>query len=200
MKKLDVIFYRNNNDKFRLGQLAQKKSKIFFEYDPNFWIKPFQLSPFKLSAEEKFHEHKDTDFGPIFGLFDDSLPDGWGLLLMDKFLKQKGFALSEISVLDRLSFLGTNTMGVLTYQPVYDNHFNDNSVFDLNTLSKQANQILSGNCNDVFPTLMRAGSSPGGARPKVVDAVDAVDKVDTVDKVDAVDAVDKVDKVDSIIF
>jgi hypothetical protein len=51
-------------------------------------------------------EHRDSACGPIFGLFDDSLPDGWGLLLMDRFFQQRGSALAEVSVLDRLAYLG----------------------------------------------------------------------------------------------
>jgi serine/threonine-protein kinase HipA len=60
----------------------------------------------KLPPEPGLHQHRDLDFGPIFGLFDDSLPDGWGLLLMDRFFKQRGNALAEVSVLDRLAYLG----------------------------------------------------------------------------------------------
>jgi serine/threonine-protein kinase HipA len=37
-------------------------------------------------------------------LFDDSLPDGWGLLLMDRFLRKQGVDTDRLSVLDRLAF------------------------------------------------------------------------------------------------
>ena len=53
-----------------------------------------------------------SSFG-VFGLFDDSLPDGWGLLLMDRFFQQRGSALAEVSVLDRLAYLGTHPYAFL---------------------------------------------------------------------------------------
>jgi serine/threonine-protein kinase HipA len=75
------------------------------------------LSPFKLPPQLGLIEHRDRDFGPLFGLFDDSLPDGWGLLLMDRYFARQGTALTEISVLDRWAYLGARTMGALTYHP-----------------------------------------------------------------------------------
>ena len=45
------------------------------------------------SSKPGLHEHRDLDFGPIFGLFEDSLPDGWGLLLMDRAFQKQGLNL-----------------------------------------------------------------------------------------------------------
>jgi len=41
-------------------------------------------------------------------------------------------------------------------------------VFDLHDLARQSQAILSGPAADVLPQLLRAGGSPGGARPKVL--------------------------------
>ncbi|MBF0452542.1 MAG: type II toxin-antitoxin system HipA family toxin [Candidatus Magnetomorum sp.] len=168
MKKLDVFFQRDKWDKFIVGQLALNNNRIFFEYDTNFMLKPLYLSPFKLPPEIRFHEHKDRAFGPNFGLFDDSLPDGWGLLLMDRFLTNKGFTTSEISVLDRLAFLGSSTMGSLIYEPPFERQTVDHSICDIHSLAKQSQKIFSGTSNEVIPQLMRAGGSPGGAWPKIL--------------------------------
>ncbi|MCD4675902.1 MAG: type II toxin-antitoxin system HipA family toxin [Desulfobacula sp.] len=168
MKKLNVFLYRNKNNKRLIGTLAQSKGKIYFEYDQAFIGDPLWLSPFKLPPDQKIHEHKDLDFGPIFGLFDDSLPDGWGLLLMDQFLRKRGVEPAGISVLDRLSFVGQSTMGALTYEPAMDFEENDSQLIDIHELSKQSQEILSGKTDTVLPQLMRIGGSAGGARPKIL--------------------------------
>ncbi len=168
MKKLNVLFRRKSGDEVPVGQLAERDGRIYFEYDPGFLARPLPLSPFKLPPEPGLHEHKDRDFGPIFGLFDDSLPDGWGLLLMDRYMRKMGIAVEGISVLDRLSFLGSDTMGALIYRPAMDREMGKRSIFDLHDLFRQSRRVFSGESDLVLPELMRAGGSPGGARPKVL--------------------------------
>ena len=167
MKELNVFFYPTKNDKFIAGKLAQFQNKIYFEYDPSFLVNPLWLSPYKLPPEPGLYEHKETQFGPVFGLFDDSLPDGWGLLLMDRFLGKQGIDVGRLSVLDRLAFLGKSTMGALTYEPAVKHEKND-KIISIQFLAEQSRQILEGHSIDVLPLLMRTGGSPAGARPKVL--------------------------------
>ncbi len=154
-----------------MGQLAEEKHRIYFEYDQDFLSKDLWLSPYKLPLNPHLFEHEDRDFGPLFGLFDDSLPDGWGLLLMDRFFRKRGYDIDTLSVLDRLSFLGENTMGALIYRPSLNLKTNDSSPFDLHNLSVESGRQLSGDADDVLPQLINAGGSPGGARPKVLAGV-----------------------------
>ncbi len=167
MKKLNVFLHRENDDRLLVGQLGESEHRIFFEYDPAFLADPLWLSPFKLPPEPGLHEHRDLGFGPLFGLFDDSLPDGWGLLLMDRFFRKNGIDPARISPLDRLAYLGSDTMGALTYQPAMPKE-QDNSLLDLSLLARESQNILTGKTETVLPQLMRAGGSPGGARPKVL--------------------------------
>lgn len=99
------------------------------------------LSPFKLPPESGLHEHKDHSFGPLWGLFDDSLPDGWGLMLMDRFFANKGVRPEQLSVLDRLAFLGNDTMGALVYHPAAA-HDKSDTLFDLHELAEHSRQIM----------------------------------------------------------
>ena len=152
----------------RVGQLAEAEHRIYFEYDAAFLQAPLWLSPFKLPPEPGLHEHRDRAFGPLFGLFDDSLPDGWGLLLMDRHFTRQGVALETISPLDRLAYLGERTMGALTYHPPAQKENLDHQMLDLHDLSREAHQVLAGKSDRILPQLLRAGGSPGGARPKVL--------------------------------
>jgi serine/threonine-protein kinase HipA len=173
VKKLEVRLTHQPGQERIVGQLAETGSRpagarVVFEYDPAFLRDPLWLSPFKLPPQPGLIEHRDHAFGPIFGLFDDSLPDGWGLLLMDRFFQQIGTALPEVSVLDRLAYLGTRTMGALTYHPPADPGDHQARILDLHEMARASQQVLEGTAGEVLPQLLRAGGSPGGARPKVL--------------------------------
>ena len=171
MKKLNVILRRGPEQRVLVGQLADTDGRIFFEYDPDFLQNPLWLSPFKLPPEPGLWEHTDRAFGPIFGLFDDSLPDGWGLLLMDRAFRKAGLDPKKVSILDRLAFLGADTMGALVYEPAAERADASDQAFDLYQLAAESSQLLAGNIETVLPLLQRAGGSPGGARPKVLAGV-----------------------------
>ncbi|HZK79428.1 MAG TPA: type II toxin-antitoxin system HipA family toxin, partial [Humisphaera sp.] len=138
-----------------------------FEYDASFIERELPLSPFKLPLRAGMIEHADVSFGRLPGLFDDSLPDGWGLLLMDRMFRRRGLDPVAVSPLERLSYLGVRTMGALTYHPPEDVK-PDNALIDLHKMGENARQIYSGQAVEILPELMRAGGSPGGARPKAL--------------------------------
>lgn len=168
MRKLEVRLTRRPGDERVVGQLAEAGRRVYFEYDAAFLRDPLWLSPFKLPPQPDLLEHRDLAFGPIFGLFDDSLPDGWGLLLMDRFFEQQGSVLAQVSVLDRLAYLGTRTMGALTYHPPAHPADQRARSLDLQEMARASRQVLQGTAREVLPELLRAGGSPAGARPKVL--------------------------------
>jgi serine/threonine-protein kinase HipA len=168
MKKLDAHFTRCPRDSIRVGTLAEERGRIYFEYDTQFLATGLNLSPIRLPREPGLQEHTNREFGPLPGLFDDSLPDGWGLLLMNRHFRRLGLNLAEVSPLDRLAWLGSRTMGALTYHPAAERNEGDTTPFDLHKLASASLEIFSGEAVDVLPQLLRAGGSPGGARPKVL--------------------------------
>jgi serine/threonine-protein kinase HipA len=173
MRKLEVRLVQEPGRERVVGWLAEAgprpaSRQIYFEYDPAFLRDPLWLSPFKLPPQPGLVEHRDHAFGPLFGLFDDSLPDGWGLLLMDRFFEQQGLPLAEVSVLDRLAYLGTRTMGALTYHPPAKPEGREVRRLDLHAMARASQEVIQGSAKEVLPQLLRAGGSPGGARPKVL--------------------------------
>ena len=168
MKKLDVCLTGAPGEKQLVGQLAESDRRVYFEYASSFLEAPLWLSPFKLPPQPGLHEHRDRQFGPLFGLFDDSLPDGWGLLLMDRHFSRLEIDPAAVSPLDRLAYLGDRTMGALTYHPPLHEEDLDHQVLDLHDMAQAAYTVLSGSSGDVLPQLLRTGGSPGGARPKVL--------------------------------
>ncbi len=167
MQELEVHFSFHPERSTQIGTIAEQNHRIFFEYTPEWISRGLELSPFNLPLRPGLQQHENREFGPIFGLFDDSLPDGWGLLLMDRYFRKMGLDPTAISILDRLAYLGECTMGALTYQPAtsYDS---TTAPFNLHALADHSKEILAGRSNEILPQLQRAGGSPGGARPKVL--------------------------------
>ncbi len=167
MKRLSVRLRWDPTRELGVGTLAEaERGRVVFEYDEQLLRTGIELSPWKLRAQPGLIEHTERGFGPLFGVFDDSLPDGWGLLLMDRWFRKRGVDPASLSTLDRLLYLGTRTMGALTYHPPAE-PAEPALPLDLLALSEQAERLL-GSDDDVLPELRRAGGSPGGARPKVV--------------------------------
>jgi serine/threonine-protein kinase HipA len=167
VKKLTVQLRWSPTQVLAAGQLAEEDRRIYFEYDPEFLARNLQLSPFKWPLRPGLIEHVDPSFGPLPGWIDDSLPDGWGRLLMDRLFRKRGLDPATVSPLDRLSYLGTRTMGALTYHPPAESEHNQ-ELLDLHEIGKNAQEIYSCEAVEVLPQLMRAGGSPGGARPKAL--------------------------------
>jgi serine/threonine-protein kinase HipA len=167
MRKLDVRL-QLGGEPVTVGTLAERERRIFFEYAEGFLRSGLQISPIHLPLRAGLHEGPPTPFSGLPGVFADSLPDGWGLLLMDRAFRQRGVSRETVTSLDRLAFLGTRAMGALTYHPPADAEESFGAAVELDEMAEQAERLLAGSAEEVLPELLRAGGSPGGARPKVV--------------------------------
>jgi serine/threonine-protein kinase HipA len=105
------VGYIKGNEKIKMGRLAMKDRKIYFEYDPSFLELKLSLSPFKLPLKPGVIVSDDPLFEGLFGIFNDSLPDGWGRLLLDRKLMQMGINPASLTPLDRLSYVGHRGLG-----------------------------------------------------------------------------------------
>ena len=104
----------------RVGKIALAPERhCLFEYDPE-WVRTgFSISPFYLPLKSGVFIARDEPFDGLFGVFNDSLPDGWGRLLIDRWLASQGISPATLTILDRLCLVGSNGMGALTYSPDY---------------------------------------------------------------------------------
>jgi serine/threonine-protein kinase HipA len=167
VRKLTVRLRWSPTSSMNVGQLAEVDRRIYFEYDSDFQSHNLRISPYTLPLRRGLIEHVDRAFGPLPGVIDDSLPDGWGSLLIDRLFRRRGLDPASVSPLERLSYLGTRTMGALTYHPPQEVE-RDERLLDLHEIGKNAQEVYSGKTVEVLSQLMRAGGSPGGARPKIV--------------------------------
>ena len=74
-----------------VGTLAAMPDKrIAFQYSRQWLQEGFALNPLSLPLKDKVYIPGYEPFGGLFGVFADSLPDGWGRLLVDRFLSRGG--------------------------------------------------------------------------------------------------------------
>lgn len=153
-----------------VGLLYENAGRVFFEYSPDFLQSGIALSPFKLPLKPGVFEDEKRTFDGLFGLFNDSLPDGWGCLLLDRKLRKRGLSYDSITPISRLSMIGRNPMGALEYEPA-DEAAEEVGNVELDSLSGEVDKILAGNDSDVLDELLKLNGSSGGARPKIVSYV-----------------------------
>ncbi len=175
-------------ERLRVGRLASLERRILFEYDPAFVTAGIEISPFELPLKPGVTEARRDLFDGIFGVFADSLPDGWGRLLLDRAVERRGIARGQLGPLDRLAFVGRNGMGALSYEPDHSGEFagegqdgkKQNKILgrrrksdaengiSLDRIAEESRTVLAGNSEEVFDELLRLNGSSGGARPKIV--------------------------------
>ncbi len=150
-----------------VGLLDERNGEIYFEYDATFRTSGLELSPFKLPLRSGvFHDERKT-FDGLFGLFNDSLPDGWGCLLLDRKLRRRGLSYDAVTPLARLALIGRNPMGALEYEPS-DSEAESIGTLSLDSLAGEVDRILAGDEVSDLDNLLSLNGSSGGARPKIV--------------------------------
>lgn len=164
VEKLKVLFRGQ-----RVGSLSLTPDNRLnvFEYDKSWLVNGFSISPLELPLKSGVFIAKPQPFHGDFGIFEDSLPDGYGRYLLHKALLRKGINDSDLSSLDRLAIVGDNGMGALTYAPAI-NLEQEKTVSDFDRLQQMALEVLKEQQdNDAGLLLYNSGNS-GGARPKAV--------------------------------
>lgn len=154
-----------------VGTLAHSDDGMAFQYSPDWLASGFSLSPFSLPAERRVFTPQIRAFDGLFGVFADSLPDGWGRLLLDRLLRRLGEDPEKLSALDRLAIVGTNGMGALEYRPVWDMPAGS-ELRDYDLLAQECRKIFHDEYSADLDRLFHLGGSSGGARPKVLVDID----------------------------
>ena len=138
-----------------------------FEYDADWLQSGFSISPFYLPLKSGLIMAKRDPFAGNFGVFDDSLPDGWGNLLLDRYLQEKGINPDKLNILERLSLIGSTGRGALEYRPDKSIATSD-EFLNFDRLAQEVEKILeSKESEGSVDLLYKYGGSSGGARPKV---------------------------------
>ena len=170
MKILSVYYHGGSTDKIKLGDLSFYDRRGQFEYSEEALASNIQLSPYHLGLKSGLISGPEGPFNGLHGLFNDSLPDGWGLYMMDKAFRKNMVDLSTITPIDRLAFIGDRAMGALSFQPDEGQKYLTISKgeVDIDRLAEESINIYMGELDSVVDQLADVGSPSGGARPKAL--------------------------------
>jgi len=172
---LTVYYAPEQGRRRRVGRLASKGRRILFEYDPAFLASGLELSPFKLRLKRGVLRGEPDKFDGLMGVFEDSLPDGWGRRLLDRRIAQEGLMPEDLGPLDRLAWVGARSMGALVYEPELGGQ--TPTVIQLRKVAEETQRVLHDVEGPDLDRLLMLGGSPQGARPKALVQIGADPKV-----------------------
>lgn len=168
------VYYEGWGERWQWGTLVSTtaltgRPQVVFEYSNDARQRGLELSSYKLPLEgpqlrRNFPPHQLDLPGPVY----DSLPDGWGMLLMDRMFRRRGLTTARIGPLERLAYIGSNAMGAMTFEPVAPEGQEPAVHIPLEQLAAEVQDVLHGEGGEFLQTLLLVGGSPQGARPKAL--------------------------------
>ncbi len=166
MRKL-LVRYCGWGENWPLGWLADDGSLLLFEYSEEALRTNLELSPIRMPLRSQAYGDFPAFLSRLPGFIADSLPDGWGLMLMDRYVRRKGREPATLSPLDRLAIVGTRGLGALTYEPAEDLELTRADI-SLLEIAQEVDKVSTGADGEVLEQLLVMGGSPHGARPKAL--------------------------------
>lgn len=173
VNKVDV-WYEGWGDRWLWGSLVSStaltgRPVILFEYSEEAIRRGLELASLTLPLKgprlrRDFPVHQMGLPGPVY----DALPDGWGMLLMDRLFRQRGLNAARIGPLERLTWIGNNAMGAMSFEPSQAEAAGPVEDIALAQLSAEVQDVLEGEGGAFLQRLLQMGGSPQGARPKAL--------------------------------
>lgn len=163
-----LTVYLEAGERLKVGRLAARDRRILLEYDPAFIASGIQISPLFLPLKAGVATGDPAIFDGLFGVFNDSLPDGWGRLLLDLAVEKYGIHRGQLTPLDRLAHVGPHGMGALVYEPDQTGNNEATIAVQLDRIAAESATVLAGEQDDVVEKLFKLNGASSGARPKVV--------------------------------
>lgn len=159
-----------------------------FEYDRAWLREGFSISPLQLPLKAGLFSAPWQPFNGNFGIFEDSLPGGYGEHLLRKVLRRgssesreqsklaffaemkergrrQGIDYGSLTPVQRLSIVGSSGMGALCYVP--ESKIGERlSSLTLDEMQTLALEVLSARTNEGSDLLLAGSGNSGGVRPK----------------------------------
>lgn len=159
----------------KIGNLLLKDGIVYFEYDKNFKTSGLEISPLKLPLSQSgvYTNNDERYFESLAGVFHDTLPDKFGTKVIERYFESKNIPPHQLSVLQKLMFVGDKSIGAITYKPVLHKieEKTVNELIELQNFYENAKKIISGDAIEVVDEMlnfMDSAASAGGARAKAI--------------------------------
>lgn len=169
-----AVYYNGWGEYWHWGTLVSStaitgRPLIVFEYSEEAKKRKIELSSYTLplngaKLRKDFPAHQMGLPAPIY----DALPDGWGMLLMDRLFKQRGLSPARIGPLERLTYIGNNAMGAMSFEPIASDLALLHDNISIGQLAQEVKEVLHGEGGQFLQQLILMGGSPQGARPKAL--------------------------------
>lgn len=164
---IDKLTVKYHGEVVGILSLTPDNRLCVFEYSKDWLSDGFSLSPFELPLKSGLFIAKPTPFYGNFGIFEDSLPDGYGRYLLHRALLREGIDDRNLTSVDRLSMVGKGGMGALCYEPeTIVSKYEELSDFD--RLQEKALEVLREQQDTDAGLLLYNSGNSGGCRPKAI--------------------------------
>lgn len=151
-----------------VGRLAWAQQTAQLDWSREVIAKKLSVDPLpRYPQEPGLQAARTRYFDGLHGFLADSLPEGWGHLVMRKRLAQLGVDIGSLTPVERLALVGEGGRGALIFHPATTPDTDASSGIDLDELADEAAQVLSGEDGKLADVLAKAAGGSGGARPKV---------------------------------
>ena len=152
----------------KVGTLSMgNRSNCQFEYDKDWLSNGFSISPLQLPLKAGLFTADYQPFNGNFGVFEDSLPGGYGEYLLRKVLKNSGIDPQGLTAVQWLSIVGSSGMGALCYVPE-TKLLREDCQRSFDEMQQMALDVLSERTEENADMLYFKSGNSGGVRPKCI--------------------------------
>jgi serine/threonine-protein kinase HipA len=171
----------------RVGAVAwnAERGTGTFQFDPSFLKSDLDIAPLTIPLREvkdrpiNFPELRNSPaFKGLPGILADSLPDRYGNALINTWLARNGRPSGSLNPVEMLCFIGKRGIGALEFDPAFPKGQEKSANVEIGNLVQIANEILtgrqdfsanlSGDEERALLSILKIGTSAGGARAKAV--------------------------------
>jgi len=169
VNELEVLLYGQT-----VGTLLENQNGIYFEYNKAFIESGLEISPIKLPLGVGLYTNREEPYyQTLAGVFHDSLPDKFGTSVIEKYYTTKGIKPNELTILQKLAFVGDRAMGALEYRPqeMLDDDIALQEALAIRSMYDASRTIVEDRPIEAIQQIMnfmRSGASAGGARAKAI--------------------------------
>ena len=151
-----------------------------FQYTDEFRGMDVELSPLRMPLSPAVFAFPDLpvqSFHGLPGLLSDSLPDKFGNKVIAAWLREQNKRPEDLNAIDRLCYTGQRGMGALEYRPALLDKEDVSERVTVEALSELADRVLRMREEaqatlvpgmNAYSSILRVGSSAGGARAKAL--------------------------------
>ena len=182
LKHIDLIRVLAWGETIGAAAIDPRLRGVVFEYDPKWRSRRIELAPLTMPVDGpglfRFPDLETAAFKGLPGLLADALPDKFGNQLIEAWMSRRGYRSEDVTVLDRLAYMGERTMGALTFKPTMKAGVQKkDTVLEIGSLVDAARRAVQGTlssdkkASESLKRVISVGTSAGGARAKAVLAI-----------------------------